>query len=268
MDLIIQRLNGEEHLFSDYGKVLNFTVESPSYETTSEMIDGRHGAIDLETIYGPRKMNGSFYLFSENNAQFPLMRNKIFAIFDSKEPFYLVDTRESHKRWLVKCDGGFSIEQILYNRGRFDAGFIAFSPFAESLGTTLYPHEDDKLQQIEDDTRRPIQYIFNTSNLWVFNAGDVAVDPRSMFLEVVYKGASTNLAILNKTTNEAWSYTGTTASDDELQLMGVQSKKNGVSVFKDTNKKLITLEKGWNELQLSGTSGSFTLSIDFRFRYI
>lgn len=268
MDMIIQRLSGETFRISDYGKLLNFTVDSPQVLTVRETIDGMDGDVELETTYGPRRMVGSFYLFSENNEQYPIARNKLFEIFNSKESFYIIDTREPYKRWFVKVDGGFTPEQILYNRGQFDITFISSSPYAESVGTTLNPAEDEYYRFIEDDTGREIRYTFNGNGAWVLNHSDVSIDPRTAFLVVKYKGVSTNLSILNKTTNETWSYTGTTGVNDELQLMGVRSAKNGGSIFKDTNKKLITLAKGWNELELSGTSGNFTLSLDFRFLYL
>jgi hypothetical protein len=87
-------------------------------------------------------------------------------------------------------------------------------------------------------------------------------------LKITFTGASTNLTITNTTTGDIWQYTGTTQAGDTITLDGVRSLKNGVSVFGNTNRKLITIAPGWNNFTITGASGSFTISFDFRFYYV
>lgn len=273
MNLKIQRLNGDNFNLIDYGiKTLNFTVDSPSPRTTTEVIEGRNGYIDMGTVYDGRTLRGSFFMTSVDGYDTPLLRNEIFKIFESKELFYLIDTREEGKRWKVKCDGKFSLEQILANKGRFEVKFISHSSFSESVGTTLDPFTfNSEVWQVGQGLTVDVDetdFTHNTTSFSIFNAGDKDIDPRELPIIITYKGASTNLQIDNVTTKETWSYTGETISTDVIELNGIRSLKNDTSIFKNTNRKLITVKKGWNDFQLSGTSGDFTIEFNFRFYYL
>ncbi|QHA38506.1 hypothetical protein D5E69_14185 [Rossellomorea marisflavi] len=73
----------------------------------------------------------------------------------------------------------------------------------------------------------------------------------------------------NVTTSDVWRYTGTTGSADRLAIAGTRSLKNDVvNVFRDTNRKLIRLAPGWNDIRLTGASGSYSVEFDFRFYYL
>ncbi|WP_406682584.1 hypothetical protein [Shouchella clausii] len=51
-------------------------------------------------------------------------------------------------------------------------------------------------------------------------------------------------------------------------LDGVFARKNGDTIFGQTNRKVMTLAVGENEFQLAGTSGKFKIQFDFRFLYL
>jgi hypothetical protein len=204
-----------------------------------------------------------------DSVDFALLRNEIFRIFAGAEAFYLIDSREPGKRWKVRSNG-FSVEQLTATKGRFDVDFTAQIPYAESIGTTLDPLTfDTDLWQIGqgliDDG---LEYTHTTSTFRIYNLGDTTVNPRQHPLVITYTGASTNLKIKNVTTGEEWAYTGTSASGNTLKLDGVRSTKNGLSIFRDTNRKVISLAPGWNDFVITGASGSFTVSFDFKFYYL
>lgn len=258
MDITIERLNGESYVLSECGiKTLDFVINSPSPRTEIEVVSGRHGFIDLGTVYDGRSMAGQFMMDSEEIEQYARKRNDVFQIFDSRESFYLIDSRESNKRWLVKVAGSYSHEQIRVF-GMFSVNFISASAFAESVTSTLN-------MILADITHgRTIKYKHTTARFEIYNGG-VKVDPRSMPLVITYKGSSTNLKIKNLTTNEEWAMPGIYQNVFTLKLDGVRATKDGLSVFRQSNKKLITLAPGWNEFEVSGASGSFEISFDFRF---
>jgi len=87
-------------------------------------------------------------------------------------------------------------------------------------------------------------------------------------LKITFTGASSNLTITNQTTGDMWQYTGTTQAGDTITLDGVRSLKNGASIFGQTNRKLITLKSGWNDFAITGATGAFEISFDFRFYYL
>ncbi|EZP77631.1 glycoside Hydrolase Family 73 [Parageobacillus genomosp. 1] len=267
----IQRKDGTLYDLQQLGiRTKDFVVSAPSLHHNTEEIENRDGVIDLGTTEGARTITCTFRMQAVDMQDYPLLQNEIFKLFRSKEAFYLIDRREPMKRWEVKCQDAYDIDQR-YVYGDFTVTFVCFKGYAESVGTTLDPFTfDSELWQIgqgltlEDD----LVYTHNTSNFRIYNAGDVTVDPRVLPLKITFTGASTNLKITNTTTGDMWQYTGTTQAGDTITLDGVRSLKNSVSIFSATNRKLITIASGWNDFTITGASGSFTISFDFRFYYI
>jgi hypothetical protein len=258
LNLIIEKKNGERIDLAESGiKTLDFVIDSlnPLHET--ETIEGADGVIDLGTTFGPRKMQGSFFFDAEDVSEYSVKRNEVFRVFLTRESVYVIDDREPEKRWLVKASG-FSPNQIT-KYGFFEVEFGAFLPYAESIETTLAM----PAAQISGST--VVKYKHTTSSFEILNGGDVSIDPKKYPLLITYTGPSTNLKIKNLTTGDEWQHTGTTAGDDIIKLDGIRATKNNLSIFRDTNRKLITLAPGWNTFQLTGTSGTFETSFDFRF---
>ncbi|MDQ1003961.1 phage-related protein [Neobacillus niacini] len=268
MNLTVIRKDGTIYDLSNLGiKTLDFIVSSPEYRTQYEEIDGADGVIDLGTTIGARILTGKFQFTAHDLLDYPLLRNEIFRIFSSKESFYLIDERESGKRWEVKCNTVFKPEQILHY-GFFDLDFICGKGYAESIGTTLDPltFDSELWQTGQGLTLDETMYTHSTSTFQIYNAADgVTIDPRTIPLTIAFQGASTNLKIKNVTNGDEWAYTGTSNIGDEIKLDGIRSTKNGLTIFRNTNHKIITLAPGYNDFQLTGTSGSFTISFAFRF---
>ncbi|MED3716029.1 phage tail family protein [Geobacillus thermodenitrificans] len=268
--MIIERLNGTIIDTEQYGiKLLTHSISSPSPRVITEEIEGRDGYIELGTTFDGRKIRASFFMHAVDRHDFPLLRNEVFRIFSTKELFYFHEP-DQKRRWLVRANG-FEIEKYPPRIGTFEIEFSSPSPYAESIGTTLDPFTfDAELWQIgqgltgEDD----MVYTHSASNFKIYNAGDVTIDPRVLPLKITFTGASTNLTITNKTTGDTWQYTGTTTANDTITLDGIRSLKNGLSIFGNTNRKLITIAPGWNNFTITGANGSFTISFDFRFYYI
>jgi hypothetical protein len=207
-------------------------------------------------------------MYAFDKYDYPLLRNEVFRIFATKELFYFHEPNQK-RRWLVRASG-FDIERFSPRGGTFEIEFSSPSPYAESIGTTLDPFTfDAELWQIGQGLEADnLKYVHNTTSFKIFNAGDITVDPRIYPLKITYTGASTNLTITNQTTGDIWQYTGTSQAGDMITLDGIRSIKNGLSIFRDTNRKLITIVPGWNDFTITGASGSFTISFDFRFYYL
>ncbi|MDC3412521.1 phage tail family protein [Terrihalobacillus insolitus] len=268
--IIIEKLDGTRYDFHSSGIVpLSLRIESLSPRYRTEELEGRHGAVDLGTTYAQRRLIGRFGIMSGNLEEYEFIQNEAFSLFDSITPFYIISKYQLQKKWKVKTANAFIPEKIVPTLGEFEVSFISDSPFAESIGTTLNPSGTEIVQVKEENFNDPpIQYTFNTSKFSVWNDGDVTIDPRQHDLKIIFEGASTNLSIKNITTGDEWTYTGTTLDSDTVTLDGVRSVKNSLSIFRDTNRKLITLAKGWNEFEITGATGDFTISFDFRFLYI
>lgn len=270
MNVIISRLDGTTYNLKELGiNTLYFRPESPSLRTDSETVGD--GEIDLGSYYNPRMIPASFFARALDNADYPLMRNEVFKLLQSKQSYYVTSSDMPGIRWKVKSEQTIDLERIA-NTGVFGVNFKSFSPYAESIGTTLDPLTfDAELWQMGQGlTTEEPEYTHTTSSFSIYNAGDEEINPRIPHTPVTieFMGASTNLSIKNITTGDEWKYTGATYDLDTIKLDGIRSTKNNLSIFRDTNRKLITLDKGWNEFKVTGATGSFTISFDFRHYYI
>ncbi|WP_026592994.1 phage tail family protein [Bacillus sp. UNC437CL72CviS29] len=272
MNTIVERLDGTRYDLEELGiTTRDFLVSAPIYKHTTESIESRPGSIDLGTTYDVRKISCSFYLKAQNMDTYAIERDEVFHIFRSEEEFYLTDLRVPYKRWKVKCNDSFEMDQQRFY-GFFDVEFVASLPFAISTLNTLMPDFDVYAQDAHYgmglDWSNELKYIHNVSYFNILNAGSVEVNPRYIPLSIKFKGPSSNLSIKNITTGDVWSYNKTTSANDTILLAGVRSTKNSLSIFRDTNRKLITLAPGWNEFQLSGTTQPFEIQFDFNFYYL
>ncbi|MEH7246458.1 phage tail family protein [Neobacillus niacini] len=263
MNTIIQRLDGTEYDLEELGIITrDFVVSSLAPRHYFEVIQGRHGAVDLGTEYDVRTINASFYQKAVDSEEYASKRHDAFRIFRSNEPFYVIESRNPNKRWLVKVATPFQPDQRqLY--GFFDVEFTAINPFAESIFTTLDPSAN--AAQITGLGSRAVNYKHTTATFEILNDGDIEIDPRAVPFAITFTGASTNLKIKNLTTGDVWQYTGNSAGSDKVVLNGIRATKNGLSVFRDTNRKLITLAPGWNAFEVTGATSPFEISFDFRY---
>jgi phage-related protein len=266
----VERLDGTVYDMAEMGVIVrDFNISAPDTVHNRETIDGRDGFIDLGTTFGGREITADCVMKAVDIDDYGLLRNEVFRAFNSREAFYVIADNNPGQRWLVKYDGSWAMEQTRIF-GEFTLKFVSESAYAESIGTTLDPLTfDAELWQVGQGlTVDATDYTQTAATFSIYNAGDVTVDPREFPLVITFKGASTNLAIVNSTTVTEWDYTGTTTASDTVMLDGVRMLKNGVSVFANTNRKLVTLAPGWNDIQVFGATGAFTISFDFRFRYI
>ncbi|TYS68654.1 phage tail family protein [Sutcliffiella horikoshii] len=254
-----------EYDLSENDMIVNYLrISSPSPVHTRDTVPGAHGYIDMGTQYEGRQMEGKITIKAKDYLEYPIKRNKVFQIFFSRKPFYLIRDQEPGRKWLVKVDSAFNIPQIALT-GEFTFTLSSPSAFSQSLGSTLeaYIFNYDYGQGLSVD-----DYIHSTSSFSIYNAGDELINPRQMKLVIKFQGASTNLKIKNLTTNEEWTYTGSSNVGDVIELNGILASKNELSIVPDTNFKAITLEPGWNEFLLTGTSDPFEISFDFHYQFL
>ncbi len=245
---------------------LKLHVPSPSFDLIVEDKDGRRIVVDK--ILQPRDLIAEFLAIGNDYIDSLLMRDIIFQQINESE-FYVSESKSPHKRWRVHFHQEYTPDRINLRAQTFEVPLTAMTGLAESSGTTLddLTFTTEKWQVGQGLTLEEPKYTHSTNTFSIFNAGDVAVDPREMPIKIIYRGASNNLKITNLTTGDEWQYDGTSKANDNITLDGIRSLKNDASIFKDTNKKLITIAPGWNHFELTGTSGSFLISFEHRFYY-
>ncbi len=268
----IQTLDGNTIDLDSWGiRTKDFIIGSPTLEHTTESVLGTPGHIDMGTTHGPRNINCIFKFVSSDYIDFGLIRDKIFNLFKSNKAFYLIEKRNPSKRWLVKAADTYSIPQT-FVYGDFEVIFTAFHGLAESVGKSLDPRTfDAELWQIGQGLlMEDYEYVFNSNRFEVYNAGTETLNPRNPSMEILIEiqaVASSYLELINQTTGETHRFNGRLTSSDILRLDGIRTTKNSLSVYRDTNKKLITLSPGYNDFEVKGATSINRIAFDLRFYY-
>ncbi|MFJ7951277.1 distal tail protein Dit [Lysinibacillus sp. NPDC096418] len=264
--------DGRELMMSDYSlKLLKYYIPSVSIEHQSSEMDGGDGAIFTNTRFSGRTITAKFMYKAFDYHDFKLFVADINALFARKEFFYIIFEAEPGKRWKVRLANSYQPNELLRKVGELDIQFICENIYAESVPTTLDLKEwdiDKWAWGMGFDWDEDLAYSYSSNSFTVKNYGNVAIDPRRHELEIVLKGIFDNsITITNGTTGESYTFSGSLYSTDTLVLKDVQSFKNGTSVFKQTNKKLITLSVGDNNFWISGGT-VHSIVFNFRFLYL
>jgi phage-related protein len=248
--------------------VSSFRISSPSPEHMTDSIEGRNGSIYFGTTIKERKITSSLMIEANNEQEFDLLRDEIFQLFNPLQKFYIIRDLQPGKRMEVSVLNEYNLNYLSLEDGEFDIEFIIHSAFVESVGSTLTAVNIDTLWQVSGMEAKDLIYKQTSPTFKIYNDGNVLIDPRIVPLIITFKGASNNLSIKNITTGDEWTFSGTSNPDDSIILDGIRSTKNGLSIYRETNHKLITLIPGMNEFELTGATDPFEISFDFYFYYL
>src|SRR5699024_2851207 len=287
----------KEILLSDhdiYAK--DFIVSSIALRPYLDSIEGRSGTVDYGADYDARTIKVPFYIKAHDLHDFALLRDELFCLVVSRESVYIRELRRAEyqaynftevtgkasnnprtdnkfvgsKRYKVRLTNTLELEQML----TVGEGEMVFEttelPFAESIGTTADIDKNGLLYSQElwsygmglsydEETHK---YTHNTNTFRIYNAGNVAVHPFEMGMKITVEGISGAYELKNEATGDVFKYTGSNSGN--LLLDGPNITLGGLQVFRDTNKRYITLEPGWNTFTQSKNK---SVSFDFRFYY-
>ncbi|MEY9980067.1 phage tail domain-containing protein [Lysinibacillus sp. RC79] len=251
---------------------LHSNIATPSYDyVTAEVENGRR--VVLDRILQPRSIDTKFLLKAYDFHDTYLLRDEFYQLLSSYEELYFHESALPHKRWKVLLNSEAMGEKG-YSHASYDLRLLSVDGIAETLGTSL-----DLQNRKEWDINlwswgmglewdKEYRYEHSSNNFVIDNIGNLAIDPREHELEITIKATASNyLEIKNTTTGDIYRYNGSLTTNDVLVLKGIQSLKNGVSVFKNTNKKLLTLGIGSNQFTVTGGTIA-SISFDFRFLYM
>ncbi|MFD2658632.1 phage tail family protein [Gracilibacillus thailandensis] len=274
----IQRLDGTTYDLKELGiRTREIIVSSPPSRHTTSAIDGRDGEVDKGTDYGPRPITGQFTLFSYDLDDYVLMRDEVFHIFRTKQPFYLIDRRYPVKRYKVKVDGEFEPERA-YTLGKFDVDMICNTVYAESLETSQFIQENgiDANDEVwgfgmgliaNDDS---LIYTHTGTSFKIWNPSNIDVlHPFEQELKITIdnvQGSTSELVLRNTTNGTEFKVTEAVSDSQTIVLDGANVTSNGLVFLRSTNRKFISLVPGWNEFQVTGAT-SARVAFDFRFYY-
>ena len=143
-------------------------------------------------------------------------------------------------------------------------------PYFESIYTTLelhdsgYAHSAEKYGLVDNIDDEKVQYRFTSNNFTVYNAGNVTVEPESMLLHIfVASTTGDSITIKNNTTDEVFTL-NRKMNARHIQINGMVVTDGTTQVFRDTNKRFISLAPGDNSITVTGATFN---EIRFNFKY-
>ncbi|PSL42123.1 tail protein [Planomicrobium soli] len=251
---------------------LEFTPQPPEAEPHTENV--WHGDIVLGKTRNSRLINTRLQYQAYDFLDYKLLRNELFAALDPIKDIWAVDQHVPGIRWHVSVQE-VDIERINGKFAEVAVTLYSARPHAESIGTTLNPFTSESGiwaygMGLEGDVAKQ-KYVHNTATFSIYNAGNLEVDPRESKLIIKLTSSTataSDLRITNSTTGEMWQYKGFFQSGDIITVDGVQARRNGLNIVKNTNLALISIAPGINQFKIEGITGGFEISFEFPFLYL
>lgn len=293
MDVMITKDNGDSLKFGDLGiNVKDFNVGSIPVSGLYGDVEGRAGTVDYGADLGQRTISVPFFMKANDLHGYPLIRDKLFSLVTSTEPFYIHELRRIEyqtgdnlviggKRYKVRTSGEFDIDQAF----KYGFGEISFEttdlPYAESIGTTLDIERDGLSSEssiwgfgmgllANDESFKYVHTAKSGSTFRIYNASNVEVHPFMQELRIVVRNvnrSSSFFELRNETNGSSIRVTEQVGDNKIITVDGPNILIDNLVALRRTNRKYIQLSPGWNVFSIDGAT-SADISFDFRFYYL
>ena len=250
-------------------------MSSVNKRRLTEEFEGRSGTLNYGYDYGERSVDLSLWLEAHDTIDYRLIRNELYAFFDTHDVFYIEETRVPSRVLKVTIDESYIPERINQTHSSVEISCRTLdSVFWESKYTTLELHDSgysataEKYGLVDNIDDEKVKYRFTESNFTVYNAGNVTVEPESMYINILFWYCSIpdgKMTIKNLTTGDVLEI-NRTDNRKHIRQDGVVVTVAGVNRFRDTNRRFISLAPGGNRFEITGATFD-EARIDFKYYY-
>ncbi|AGC90884.1 phage tail family protein [Staphylococcus warneri] len=186
-----------------------------------------------------------------------LAEQKLRNIFFKRKPYYIITSDNPCIKYAVK-NPDINPDYGDYMAVKFELTFSVYKGYSESLKSTdkfSLSNGDWQFEEglIFDDN---IKYNHSTSSFKIFNGSDDTINPilRHKFRLDINIDAPNGFTITNNTTGDVFEYTKHIKSNKTLSIQGVHPILNNKRVGVDTNFNFLTLDPGYNDIEISGSN--------------
>ena len=253
---------------------LEIFVGSVGKERAIDTVDGRPGVVDYGFNYTDRPVSLFLRIKAADKIDFRLLRNEVFATFDVGSAFYVAESDVPSRVLKVAVDESYIPERLTEEYADFDINCRTLeSVFWETKYTTLELHDTgytataQKYGIVDKIDSEKVKYRFTSKNFSVYNAGNVTIQPENMLLHINVDAvqSSNNFTIRNKTTGEEV-ILKRESNGSNFRLQGMVISLGGITnIFRDTNRRFISLVPGDNDFEV--LNGTFS-EIRFVFKFL
>ena len=249
--------SGFAHSAEKYGLVDNIDDEKVQYRFTNDStlltgVQWNDGGIEVST-----------------GAVQPSNLNNIYSNEITVSPGQRIEFEETSKHPNINYWRAFE-----YNGNEF-IGVIEGQPGTNTVSlttrgnrirfaTSVHPNQPVRAGNVGVTITPQIKRLSNTANFTVYNAGNVTVEPESMLLHIFVTSATgDSITIKNNTTGETFTL-NRKMNARHIQVNGMVVTDGTTQVFRDTNKRFISLAPGDNSITVTGATFN---EIRFNFKY-
>ena len=160
-------------------------------------------------------------------------------------------------------NGSTFIRVIQGTPGTNNLSFIATGDRIR-FATSVNPNMPVRAVNVGVDVRPQVGNRITTTNFKVYNAGNVTIEPESILLHIFVASATgDSITIKNNTTGETFTLNRKMTAR-HIQVNGMVVTDGTAQVFRDTNKRFISLAPGDNSISVTGATFN---EIRFNFKY-
>ena len=147
-------------------------------------------------------------------------------------------------------------------------------PYGESVYTTKELNDSglstlaEKYGLVDGIDDEKTQYVFTDNTFSVWNAGNVTVEPESMYIYITLGLVTTDssLKLTNKTTGETFAF-NKAVTNRNIYLDGMNIMEGtAINALRNTNRQRIKLVPGVNNFEITGATFS-QITVSFKFYY-
>ena len=255
---------------------LDFLVSAIEKERYIETVNGIPGNVNYGFDYKEREVTLNFWLrhyHGEHDQK--LLKSELYAMLDSQPYFYVSDDRLPTRVLKLAIDepylpdriNGSNISTLEVNATVIGLPFWQTKYTTEKIEAKGYDAIYERFGMGDGINIDYPNYLFKENTIYIWNGGNVTVDPRNMSLKFELSNVTSdgNFTISNETTSEKFVYKEAIASK-KLTIDGTKVLINTTNKLRDSNRKFISLVPGLNKLTISNGTFGYIL-VDFPFYY-
>ena len=258
-------LKKEVRLFNDnfdikltdtpYLRFLDHIEEDVEVNAHTTEINGTDGVLMGPTTFGPFNLVLNFSFRGLDTKDLILQKQKLRNILFRREPYYIWHSDAPGKKYLVYCDSNEN-EDLTHSFATFKVTFVVVKGYSESLRDTSQFSLSSGDWQFEAGvlSDNEIKYKHTTTSFKIYNGSTDTINPllRHKLKVLINLNAPKGFKIKNTTTGDVFEYKKAIKSNQRFTLDGVHPFINNKRVGIDTNWQWLTLDEGFNDIEVIG----------------
>lgn len=250
-------MNGKTINLTDFENFmyLDYIENDVQINTNSTEVNGVDGVLAGASIFAPFELELRFIFSGVDIHDYHLFKHNLRQLIYQRDPYYVWHSDMPGKKYAV-LPSATEIEDLYSRNGEISIKFTVFKGYSESLKETDEFSLSSGDWQFEggllsDDE---IRYKHDTTSFKIYNGSTDTVNPllRHKLKVLINLNAPKGFKIKNTTTGDVFEYKKAIKSNQRFTLDGVHPFINNKRVGIDTNWQWLTLDEGFNDIEIIG----------------